>query len=491
MRAPLPTLRSYASPTSSITRIMNATTAPAASALRARRQRGQALIYGLFVLLGGLAALIFLFNTSQLGAEKTKLVNTADAVAYSAGVMHARALNFDAYTNRALMANEVMIAQAVSIASWTSHVVTHTQNVPPLFCQSYYSVPVALALIKYVPVCYLLSFAAAEPHATGVDRAVQHAAQASVALSETAKVALRGAQRNMALTFIPARQLLMRQVADANYAGDGAVHVDTFPITDNFLLFDGAPFIHSYSDAERGRFKDATVAAANRDAFVKQRSWTAANHFPCTLGNKAEFRRRGGTELIGFDEWKAMDTASLHKWSWQFHWFRPPTCDDHEMALGYGTKAAANATPDDSDAQYGNSRKDNPHASDDASSIDWHYSGLPTFEDLSGAALGYLSPDATPRLKFSIRLTRAKNQTKTSDGSSAVKPTGRLAIIDGKPASDVLAAVATSEVFFQRPVARDDGKVELPSLFNPYWQVHLIPTSAADMALAIAKGGPE
>lgn len=47
-----------------------------------RRQGGQALIYGLFVLLGGLAALFFLFNTGQLTAEKTKLANTADAVAY-------------------------------------------------------------------------------------------------------------------------------------------------------------------------------------------------------------------------------------------------------------------------------------------------------------------------------------------------------------------------------------------------------------------------
>lgn len=161
------------------------------------------------------------------------------------------------------------------------------------------------------------------------------------------------------------------------------------------------------------------------------------------------------------------------------------------MALGYGTQAAANGTPDDSDAQYGNSRKDNPDASDEAGSIDWHYSGLPTFNDLSPAALGYLAPDSTPRLKFSIRLTRGKDQAKTSDGTSAVKPTGRLSIIDGKPASNVLAAVATSEVFFQRPVARDDGKTELASLFNPYWQVHLIPTSAADMALAIARGGPK
>ncbi len=55
------------------------------------RVRGQVLIYGLFILGAGLTALFFLFNTSQLIAEKSKLVDTADADAYSAGVMHARA----------------------------------------------------------------------------------------------------------------------------------------------------------------------------------------------------------------------------------------------------------------------------------------------------------------------------------------------------------------------------------------------------------------
>ncbi|MES2161625.1 MAG: pilus assembly protein TadG-related protein [Pseudomonadota bacterium] len=468
---------------------------PAHSSISARfvkrRQQGQALIYGIFVLMGGLAALMFLFNTGQLTAEKTKLVNTADAVAYSAAVMHARALNFDAYTNRALMANEVIIAQAVSIASWSAHVVKHTQNVPPLSCYTYYSVPVVLALTEYIPVCYLLSLYGADVTADSVDNAVQVAAQATVIASEIAKGILQAAQANMAATLLIERKVLMQQVADANYAGDGAVHVDTIPITDNFSLFDGETFIHAYSGADRARFKDAVVEAANRDAFVKQRSWTSANGFACILGNKAAFRRRGGTELIDFDEWKAMDTASLHRWTWHTHGiFHLPTCDDSETALGYGTQAAANGSPDDTAAGYGNSRADNPDASAAASSTDWGYGGLPTFYDLSASALAYTSTDPNPRLKFAIRLTRARNQLNTSDAASGVKPTGRLAIIDGKLVSDVLAAVATSEVYFERPAGSAGSRTELASLFNPYWQAHLISTSTAYMATAMALGGP-
>ena len=72
-----------------------------------RSQRGAALIYGLFTLMGSAAALFFLFNTGQLVREKNQLVNTADAVAYSAGVLQAKSLNYLAYTNRSFVANEV------------------------------------------------------------------------------------------------------------------------------------------------------------------------------------------------------------------------------------------------------------------------------------------------------------------------------------------------------------------------------------------------
>jgi hypothetical protein len=94
------------------------------------RQCGQALVLGIFFLLAGLAGTYFLFNTGQVITEKSRLVTAADAVAYGAGVMQARALNFDAYGNRALVANEVLIAQMVSLSSWSQYVKTHAENLP-------------------------------------------------------------------------------------------------------------------------------------------------------------------------------------------------------------------------------------------------------------------------------------------------------------------------------------------------------------------------
>ncbi len=59
-----------------------------------------------------------LFNTSQLTRDKMKVQNAADAVAYSSAVLEARHLNFTAYTNRAMIANEVAIAQTIGLATW-------------------------------------------------------------------------------------------------------------------------------------------------------------------------------------------------------------------------------------------------------------------------------------------------------------------------------------------------------------------------------------
>src|SRR6478752_6928759 len=79
------------------------------------------------------------FGAGQLVNDKMRLVNAADAAAYSAAQWEARSLNFQSYLNRAIVANEVAIAQLVSLRSWSSYVATLTRNgatvarwIPPL-----------------------------------------------------------------------------------------------------------------------------------------------------------------------------------------------------------------------------------------------------------------------------------------------------------------------------------------------------------------------
>lgn len=428
------------------------------------RQRGQALIYGLFVLSTGLVALFFLFNTGQLSSEKTKLVNTADAVAYSAGVLHARALNFDAYTNRAMVANEVLVAQMVSMSSWIQYAQSHVSGVPPLNCyEVVYSVPFWLGLASYLPLCEALSWPPGAAVIEESSAAFEPIAALTVKASEVAKTNLQLAQTAMFMALLLARAKLMQEVADANYLNDGDVKVDQVPLTDNFSMFEGSPFIKHYAGDERTRFKNLETLAAYKDDFVHNRAWSSRSPWPCILAPRGNAERQGGTELTGFDDWKANDQASLSAESWKIHLFSFGCENIASYELGSGSQSAT----------------------------DWGYSGVPGYFDLSEVARTFSPSDADsskrdPRLKFSIRVTRSNTEARTSMGRSATKPTGSMNIYKGTEAMNLMAAVSTSEVYFQRSTGRADGKVELASLFNPYWQVHLIANSAEDVAVATA-----
>ncbi|OGT31678.1 MAG: hypothetical protein A2W28_09185 [Gammaproteobacteria bacterium RBG_16_51_14] len=63
-------------------------------------------------------SLLFLYKAGIVTSEKMQLQNAADAAAYSTSLIEARDLNYMAYTNRAMIANEVAIGQMVGLASW-------------------------------------------------------------------------------------------------------------------------------------------------------------------------------------------------------------------------------------------------------------------------------------------------------------------------------------------------------------------------------------
>lgn len=434
-----------------------------------RHQSGQALIYGLFVLIGGLAALFFLFNSGQLVREKTKLVNTADAVAYSGGVMNARALNFHAYTNRAMVANTVAIAQLVSLSSWVQYA-----NILGTVGQ----VTLAASIYKY-PIFYPSYVAAATYGLT-----LQESLNESGALEKLAtgsdqiiRQALMGAQLTAHLGLLPARKEVMDQVAAANYQGDGDVLVDPVPLT----VAEYTDFVKRHGGNERTRFAEATEVSAKKDPFVQRRSWVMPALFSpgCYyIPGLDHLARRGGTELLGFDEWKAVD--SLSEWVWVANKFG--FCNPGEHPAGWGsTSAADNATmlnPDPS--HYDNSMVVNPLATvlGMMTTKSWDYKGLPSFYDLSADAMR----QEDPKLLMAIRVRRNRGQMQVSGQRSEIGRSENLNAYEVQTAGgDEMAAVSAAEVFFQREGdSRDNvygqrmGKPqEVGSLFNPFWQVRL------------------
>ena len=104
------------------------------------RQAGQAILLILLVTVVGVLIGLSLIDSGIQTSEKMQLQNAADAVAYSVSTIEARDLNFTAYTNRAMVANEVAMAQLVGLSSWARM----TRSVPE-FLNVYLS-PVIAAL---------------------------------------------------------------------------------------------------------------------------------------------------------------------------------------------------------------------------------------------------------------------------------------------------------------------------------------------------------
>jgi hypothetical protein len=81
-------------------------------------QRGQASVFVLALLGVVLVCAIFLYQSGRITSEKMQLQNAADAAAFGASTLEARSLNFAAYTNRAMVANEVAVGQLIGLLSW-------------------------------------------------------------------------------------------------------------------------------------------------------------------------------------------------------------------------------------------------------------------------------------------------------------------------------------------------------------------------------------
>jgi hypothetical protein len=168
--------------------------------------------------------------------------------------------------------------------------------------------------------------------------------------------------------------------------------------------------------------------------------------------------RTGGTQLIGFDEWRATDQATYYRWQIRWPKFGPPSCEQSPQTLGSGDQRAS------------------LDGVTTAGSKNWKYSGIPSFAELSTDAL----QDPDPRAQFAIRVLRRADQTRTSDARSDIKTTPRLnAYRSGAPTdlasgARVYVGLSAAETFFKRPAGRADGMQEIGSLFNPYWQTHLM-----------------
>jgi hypothetical protein len=422
-------------------------------------QRGQSLVMALGLLMAGAALMVAMFGTGQVTAAKQRLIGAADAAAWSTGLWRARVLNYHAYANRAIVANEVAIAQAVTLLAWSKYFETLTRNAAS----------------------FATLFPPAEPVLTGVAEAALLARE-SAELAATLEVSARGARGVGYIEILQASQ----EILHLSTQGFGAsmVAAEVVRATDRsyfaWVLPDAAGDWRSLThradeDADRRRFADLVVASL--DPFVAgPRDEDLYTPIPSLCLRLMRLRKRGSTSLSDdMQQWVAHDTMSFHRRS-----LGGLRCRETEtVPLGWGAVHAGEGfeLPVALDAV-------NPQAealADAASSRFPSYAGIARTRELDYEALGNARFPVT-RLAVVARQPGAAVATAMARGLAAGRllPADRF-VGEGSPH---LWAVSAAEVYFRRPVTAPT-RVEYASLFNPYWQVRLAAPSEAQRAAAL------
>jgi hypothetical protein len=105
--------------------------------------------------------------------------------------------------------------------------------------------------------------------------------------------------------------------------------------------------------------------------------------------------------------------------------------------------------------------------------------GLRTYQDVKNVTKDNLT---APPLILEIEMAGSDITTSNSVTS------GRFNMTPGTQ-SNAMRAMSKAEAYFSRPTklwARGDSKTELGSLYNPYWQAHLLPNSFAERYVSLA-----
>ncbi len=451
------------------------------------RVRGQALVLCLVLLFAGVVGFYFMFSTAQVSSTRHRLNNAADAAAWSSALWRARVMNYHAYANRAIVAQEVAIAQAVTLVSWARYFETFTTTASVL-------------ATPYPPVASVLAVSA------------DLARTARVLTEEAAAEEILA--RNGYKALLATSQEVMHRAVDT--FGLGAVANEIARANDRrFFAFalpedgDFGSITRRWTGDDRLRLKG--VVDESLDRFV-----TGPRGMDLTLyllpslcfGNLAagpgkwfqELHKRGGTVMAPeLERWEAADTMSLHDW-----WPRRGLlgvfrgCREVEsMPIGWGAAQASGA--DDFAAQASGGAtgsggellanpgdvRDNPAATSlaEAGMVSGAYggfgaySGIASVRDLDYATL------ANPRFPISrvAVLARAEGEDVRTANVLNVG-VGRLRLAENY-AGRRLWSLSAAEVYFRRPAGAPE-RLEYASLYSPYWQVRLVEPSAAQRAVA-------
>ncbi len=225
-----------------------------------RFQSGQAVILILLLTVAVVLVGLSLLNTGILASEKMQLQNAADATAYSVSTIEARDLNFAAYTNRSMIANEVALGQMVGLMSHAD-MISSLPGWWGVYFSQFYPVPVVGQILAVIGNT-VLGIPAPIPKA--IVRAVGPPISAFIYefnkwISASQRIFNLGSLAFTGATLfkIPALNADNAQYSPFGYLSMGFHLLSHYPDFTPRKVFREGPFISSYrQDNERRKFPD-------------------------------------------------------------------------------------------------------------------------------------------------------------------------------------------------------------------------------------------
>lgn len=477
---------------------------------------------------------LFLFNSGMMANAKTRLQNAADAGAYSAGVLQARDHNFAAYTNRSMIANQVAVAQLVSMKSYLEDAADqHDRMGSGLLNFEADWIPQskpAWDLAEAVPVPSINSayMAVAPTVVKGLDLLIR-AHQAAQEAHHTA---------TMVEVVLVADEVVKRNDPNAELkTGAFTVGRTAFQIK----TWDESTKSHSANDnsKEADRFADVVVSAKSTDGFTRNRGsvpnamWMSTvkpcKWLPNYVSSSTAFGFvHGGGTLLSRDKkrWLALDATMGGGYQSCTFWYpcfpagvcffteTTPLIDGNFGLGGWGGGLAGKNGGYDSRTGY----KNNPTLAKHfggallvpppaiPGNIKYYKGPGDTMDENGGlqdyyrdvAKVGTKPKDQTPEengAQFSVTL-EVERKDETIRTSSKFLPNSDKLKMDGGMKAGKMKALASAQAYFYRPKnssfltrnswSRGDNKTELANQFSPYWQSRLADRSTADRAASWA-----
>jgi len=310
-----------------------------------REPKGSVLVTGLGLAFLVALALMAYLSMSGVLHDRQRGQHLADMAALSVASWQAQTLNYQAYANRAIIANELMIAQTLSMLSYVQHVESLTDQTATL----------ASLWPGFREISQTL-------HATAkATRQVAHfAAQAEIPFRSAYTHALMASQVAMHRALTPfAAQALVNEVvwsADKRYFGQ------TVPVPTNASFYWSIETSNPQQMSRNADFLQGSLEQYSQDRSFDQAAWFFPN-LGCVPRQATHLLgrliREGTTTLSpDYSAWVSQDVLSLHRWRasgwfglcrgtrelWPLSWGRAEADGGHDLTRAVSATRNPHAT---------------------------------------------------------------------------------------------------------------------------------------------------